>query len=113
VETAAKAVAVRAVRGIADPAQKARMLDSLMYGTPTRFMEDVFNETERVLAPLRPAAGEGEGEKGPTPEEMAAAHRTGGIEGGAAGPKGKGAPGEEQTTLVQDIEKIQLATGFY
>ena len=113
VETAAKAVAARAVRGIADPVQKARMLDSLMYGTPTRFMEDVFKETERVLAPLRPAAGEGEGEKGPTPEEMAAAHRTGGIEGGAAGPKGKGAPGEEQTTLVQDIEKIQLATGFY
>lgn len=112
VETAAKAVATRAVKGVADPAQKARMLDSLMYGTPTRFMEDVFKEAERVLSPLRkPTEGE-EGTTGPTPEEMAA-HRTGGIDAGAAAPKGKGGPGEEQTTLVQDIEKIQLATGFY
>lgn len=111
VEAAAKTVAAKAVRGVADPAQKARMLDSLMYGTPARFMEDVFNETERVLSPLRTPAEEGAGE-GPTPAE-AVAHRTGGIEGGAPGAKAAGGSQEEKSTLVGDIEAIQRATGFY
>jgi len=109
VETAAKAVAARAVRGVADPAQKARMLDSLMYGTPTRFMEDVFKETEKVLSPLRtPAEGEG------APGAPGAAHRTGGIEGTTAGVKKSRANQEEEGgTLVGDIQDIQRASGFF
>lgn len=114
VETAAKAVAARAVRGVSDPAQKARVLDNLMYGSPQRFMEDVFNEAELVLAPLRPPPGEGEGEggEGPTPEELTA-HRTGGIDAPASR-KGKGEKGEgEGGSMVEDIQEIQRATGFY
>lgn len=111
VETAAKTVAARAVRGVSDPAQKARMLDSLMYGTPTRFMEDVFNEAEKVLAPLRPVA-EGEGGEGEG-TSAGAAHRTGGIEGTTAGAKKKDTTQEEAGTLVGDIQAIQLKTGFF
>lgn len=112
VETAAKAVAARAVVGVADEAQKARMLDSLMYGTPARFMEDVFNETDRVLSPLRAMTGE-EAEAAKGRQTETEANRTGGIEGGTAAGKASGKPDAEQSTLVQDIEKIQLATGFY
>ncbi len=110
VETAAKAVAAKATVGVADPAQKARMVDSLMYGTPARFMEDVFTETERVLSPLRAMTGE-EAEAAKAAETDA--NRTGGIEGGTGAAAAKGGGLAEQGTLVQDIEEIQRATGFY
>ncbi len=116
VETAAKAVAVRAVRGIADPAQKARVLDNLMYGTPQRFMEDVFTEVSLVLDPLRTPVGEGEGGDGPSPSaDDPGAHRTGGITGGPGGrpaPEGPDA-GAEGGTMIADIQEIQRATGFF
>ncbi len=117
VETAAKAVAAKAVRGISDPAQKARVLDNLMYGQPTRFMEDVFTEADRVLSPLRvKPEGEGEGDekKGPTPEEMADANRTGGIAGTRQVSVGKKSEEEIKAgTMVGDIQDIQRATGFF
>ena len=110
VETAAKAVAARAVRGMADPAQKQRALDSYMYGTPQRFMEDVFAEVDKVLAPLRVKSGEGEGEaKG----EGDAGHRTAGITGAGGSIGGKKTEAEEAGTLVGDIEAVQRATGFF
>ncbi len=115
VETAAKTVAAKAVRGISDPAQKTRVLDNLMYGQPTRFMEDVFAEADRVLSPLR-TKGEGEGEekKGPTPEEVAEANRTGGIAGTRQASPGKKSEEEIKAgTMVGDIQEIQRATGFF
>ncbi len=119
VETAAKSVAAKAVRGISDPAQKARVLDNLMYGQPTRFMEDVYKEADRVLGPLRtPSEGEG-GEEGPTPEQVAAANKGGAANRtavvGARSPS-PGAKSEDEIkagTMVGDIQEIQRATGFF
>ena len=116
VETAAKAVAERAVRGIADEAQRARTLDSLMYSTSPRFMEDVYKETDRVLSPLRAKADPTPGGDLPEPKQ-GEAHRTGGIEGGGAGKvtetdKDKDEM-EKAGTLVGDIQAIQRATGFF
>ncbi len=120
VETAAKTVAAKAVRGISDPAQKARVLDNLMYGQPARFMEDVYKEADRVLGPLRTAPeGEG-GEEGPTPAQVAAANQQGAEANrtavvGARSPS-PGAKSEDEIkagTMVGDIQEIQRATGFF
>lgn len=123
VETAAKTVAAKAVRGISDPVQKARVLDNLMYGQPTRFMEDVFAEADRVLGPLRVKSegeGEGKGGDGPSPEQMAAANaqgepnRTAGVDAGRASSSPQKSEEEIKAgTLVGDIQDIQRATGFF
>ncbi len=104
VEVAAKNLATQAERRGVD-------LSAYMYrGT---FMADVYKEAEKVLAPFRKGEGGGEGgESGPTPEEIEAT-RTGGIFG-SSGVEGAGG-GEklDKSTLITDLQEVQLKTGFF
>ncbi len=110
VEVAARGLAEKAVR-------RGQNLDVYMY--QGGFMEDVYDATDKVLAPFRASVdegGEGEGEggggTGPTAAE-AEAHRTGGILG-SSGAKAPKAPNVEDTGgLISDLTEVQLKSGFY
>ncbi len=88
-------------------------LDAYMYQTSAAFMRDVYDAADKVLAPLRAKKGE-EGEAHPTAEEAAAAHRTEGIIGAGGLNPGKSGPEEEdKSTLISDLQEVQVKTGFF
>jgi hypothetical protein len=107
VETAARKVLTSAQRKGAD-------VERYMYTTSDRFMQDVAEETRKIVSPMKRAEeGEGEDPTGPTPEE-AAGHRTGGILG-EQGLKGKGKATDDAVgpSLVDDITEVQSKLGYF
>ncbi len=109
VEVAAREVAGKAKRRGLD-------LNAYMYQTSEAFMEDVFKAADKVLAPLR-AVDEEEEEAdatvmGPTVKEVEA-HRTGGIIGAGGVKDGKKPSTEDTSTLISDLQEVQVKTGFF
>lgn len=117
VEVVARNIATKAVR-------RGQNLDFYMY--QGAFAEDVFAETEKVLAPFRTLEGEGEGEGGKGAGAGAdnafnpgsgdtEVHRTGGIIG-PAGTQGSDAAvvdDGKKGSLIDDISEVQRASGFF
>ena len=115
VEVVARNIAAKAVR-------RGQNLDFYMY--QGAFAEDVFAETEKVLAPFRTLEGDGEAERGEGAgsdntfnpgDGDGEAHRTGGIigptvtQGGTAAVVDDGKKG----SLIDDISEVQRASGFF
>ncbi len=106
VEVAARDVAGKAKRRGLD-------LNAYMYQTSDTFMEDVFKAANKVLAPLR--VSEGGEEEADTDGSVGEGevHRTGGIIGPGGVKDGKKGPTEETSTLISDLQEVQIKTGFF
>ena len=117
VEVAATKVAKRASRRGLD-------LDTYMFKGSDQFLADVAEEAGKIVTPLREAAkakGDGDDKAPADPDKKGdgddGPDRTGGIFGGLDGQGGPGGEegGEEPeaSSLIKDLEAIQLKTGYY